>query len=310
MKRNSILLLFIAFSLNLNAQDTITKGKRKELYDQNKNLRAVIEYEKDGERGYSNAYFSNGNLMAEGFYLGKKKDSVWKIYTESGNLLGEQHYKRGIKTGLWKIFNADGSIREEIRYENDMKNGLCREGLPDGGWSLCNYKDNLREGNCKEYLPTGELQKEGRYINGHRDGIWKFYDANGSSVIAQEIYANDVSVDYEIALSLADGEKFMSINAIAFFYPKGKQTIVVLNEGEMLNVMRDFQSLLVAINGKRFIRLNEKLNFYAAIQSIKGIEPTEDGNYYIIIEPNPQIKVVTDENSKRAMELLFLPQEF
>ncbi|MDR3047108.1 MAG: hypothetical protein LBU51_05770 [Bacteroidales bacterium] len=273
-------------------------------------LRATTEFSENGHKGRTIVFYPNQSKMAEGFYVDKKKDSLWTIYAKDGRKLNENFFKKGSKEGIWKVFNKEGKIIEEIRYVNDKKNGLCLHGMEDGGYFYCNYKDDLREGEYREYFQGGVLHKTGQNKTDKKDGQWLIYDESGMTVVAKQTYTNDVMGSFDVSLLNADGERFVGIEQINYFYPKGKQTIVVLIDGEAVSVLRDYNYLLHLSGGLYFLRLNEKMNLYASSAALKGIDPAPDGNYYIRLSPELPFKVVTDENSKKAMEFIFLPQDF
>ncbi|MDR1726076.1 MAG: hypothetical protein LBR28_06785 [Bacteroidales bacterium] len=277
-------------------------------YYQSGKLRAITEFSDDGHKGKTTNYYPDGQVMAEGFYFDRKQDSLWKTYTQDGKKLSENFYCKGSKEGTWKVWNRDGKIVEEIHYSNNKKNGLCLQGTFDGGYFNCNYKDDLRDGEYKEYYRTGELRVIGQYKADKKEGVWSIYD--DTQVIAKQTFVNDIQISFEVALVEAEKDRFVDIESISYFYSKGKQTVVVLNNGENVNVLKDYQYLVELSDGATFLRLNEKLNLYASLQALKGIEATDDGNYYIKLYPEPPFKVVTDENSKKAMEFIFAPQDF
>ncbi|MDR0790787.1 MAG: hypothetical protein LBO06_08365 [Bacteroidales bacterium] len=278
-------------------------------YDAKGRMKAVTDFSDKGRRGFTSVFYPSGEKMAEGFYLDKKKDSLWITYTQEGIKLNENFYHKGSKEGIWKVFNGEGKVVEEIRYTNNRKNGLCLQRTHDGNYFYCNYKDDLREGEYKEYWRSGELYITGQYKGDKKDGLWNIYDES-QRTIARQTYVNDVNITFEVALFEAEGDTFVDIGAISYFYSKGKQTVVVLNDERVVNVLRDYEYLVELSNGTTFLRLNEKTNFYASSQALKGITPTSDDNYYINLFPEPPFKVITDENSKKAMEYIFLPQEF
>ena len=45
---------------------------------------------------------------------------------------------------------------------------------------LANMEDGQLHGRYEEFYPTGELHIKGKYKNGKKSGIWKFYSTSGA----------------------------------------------------------------------------------------------------------------------------------
>ncbi|MDR1846641.1 MAG: toxin-antitoxin system YwqK family antitoxin [Bacteroidales bacterium] len=274
-------------------------------YYPNGKLKAKTFFADNGRRGTTTVFYPNGEKMAEGFYLDRKKDSLWVTYSEQGIKISEQNYKNGMKEGVWLTFNKSGKVIEETHYKNNKKNGICLERTYNGEYAYVNYEDNVRNGEYKEYTTGGDLYITGQYHNDKRIGTWNVYEEN-KRIIGRKIYNDDALISFEVALFSADSVMFADIETISYFYTKGKQSVVVLNDGQQINVLHSGDYILELSNGEYFLQLNEKMNFYCSSQALKGIEPAENGNYKIILTPAPSFNVITDENSKKAMESIFL----
>lgn len=59
-----------------------------------------------------------------------------------------------------------------------------------------------------------------------------------------------------------------------------------------------------------FIQLNGKMQFYSNLKALKGIGEKVGDDYIILLEPKTTAKVVTDKDSRKALELFFNKQEF
>ena len=79
--------------------------------------------DKDGknDEGVTIRYYTNGNMKAEGHFLGNKIDGYYKWYNEDGTLSTEGNYENGKKEGLFKHYNKNGVVYKEHHYRNDVK---------------------------------------------------------------------------------------------------------------------------------------------------------------------------------------------
>ena len=84
-------------------------------------------------------------------------DSI-RTYHENSKLKSIGVFKDGKDEGLWKFYNQDGFLEKSINYKNGLFNGL---------WT--NYRRN--KNNVIEI-------DESIYINGRREGVWKYYVDN------------------------------------------------------------------------------------------------------------------------------------
>ena len=65
--------------------------------------------------GYSEVYYSNGNLTHKGSYLNGERHGPWEGYWKNGNLMHKGSYINGAKIGFWIWGCSDGLI-EEISF--------------------------------------------------------------------------------------------------------------------------------------------------------------------------------------------------
>ena len=64
--------------------------------------------------GVWHAYFENGNVNTEVFYVDGKEHGDYKVYYENGTLRYIEHYNMGICDGTWSFYAEDGSLVKEI----------------------------------------------------------------------------------------------------------------------------------------------------------------------------------------------------
>ena len=66
------------------------------------------------------AYFENGNVQTEAFYIKGKENGDYNIYYENGKPMVEGHYDLGLRTGEWKFYYENGNLRKKGSFENDV----------------------------------------------------------------------------------------------------------------------------------------------------------------------------------------------
>lgn len=109
--------------------------------------------------------------------ISKVNDTLWKRekISRTGKLLNYTHYKSKEK----KI-----QIGESVSYHFNNKVATL---------VFYNHK-GLLNGKEQRWFYNGGKDREGLYVNGNREGVWKFYHFNGK-LAAKLIYKNDVLVN-------------------------------------------------------------------------------------------------------------------
>ena len=129
-------------------------------------------------------------LIYEGEYLKGERNGKGKEY-EYGKLRFEGEYLNGKKNGKVKEYFLDKLIFEG-EYLNDKEWSGTRYNL-DGG-ILYELNNNIN-GEGKEYNSFGNLEFEGKYLNGKRNGKGKEYDLNGKLMFEGE-YRYDKKMEW------------------------------------------------------------------------------------------------------------------
>jgi antitoxin component YwqK of YwqJK toxin-antitoxin module len=71
---------------------------------------------------------------------------------------------------------------------NHKINSLSSDGVKHGLWIttdtvsniyIAKYQNGLRDGKYKSFHPNGKIRSQGKYGDGKRIGLWKFYFDNG-----------------------------------------------------------------------------------------------------------------------------------
>lgn len=178
-----------------------------------------VGYLEDGRpNGYWKTFHENGVIKSEGNRKNFMLDSLWKFYNEKGELILEVNYKKELKHGLRRTYHedgiieeyfkndvlhgplihyfADGQIRKEIFYEDGKREGISKKYAQDGTVIVLteyrndiivsreniNRKDrnNNKQGTWKYFYENGQVEYEGFYVNGQKNGFFKYYNRDGS----------------------------------------------------------------------------------------------------------------------------------
>ena len=150
--------------------------------------KARSEFSNNGRSTHTITYHHSGKVMSDGYYLDKKKDSLWSYYDNSGAILKVEFYRNNMKEGVWKTYYDNGQVAEEMTYKSDKKNGPWKTYYPDGTLKLeATHLNGERNGTAKYYYPSGKLELSGHYDSSMRIGEWFYYDEDGK-LIKKEIY--------------------------------------------------------------------------------------------------------------------------
>ena len=167
--------------------------------------------------GYWISYYPNGIIQSKGNRKDFLLDSVWHFYDNRGELKSELSYKNGVRNGITKIY-AENEIQvyqyqddtiiggrwyshsnlliRSIPYENGKENGPCmlydtlgnligtieyRSGYVVKRETINRLDANgYKQGIWKYFWENGLLSMEGVYLNGKKNGFFKYYDQEGN----------------------------------------------------------------------------------------------------------------------------------
>lgn len=167
-------------------------------------------------------FYSNGNKKTEYNYFNGKLHGIYREYDLSGKMTVERKYVNGeifvpkpedeivLKAEVKKSYHPNGKIQFEGAFLDDMPVGIHKEYNTDG--KLLKVKEytpksillgeglfdeqGRRTGEWKLYDEYNEyFYAIGNYVEGKRDGIWKFYYKDGK--LEMEGYFNRDKPDRE-----------------------------------------------------------------------------------------------------------------
>ena len=128
-------------------------------------VRCIIEHV-NPRAAYVTFYFKNREVMSEGFYKDKLRDSLWLNYDREGLTLSAERFKNGKLHGKRVVFYLRNQIeRGELKILSETT-----------------YKDSLKEGPCRTFFSSKKLKEEGQYSMNLKEGVWKSFSTDGGLV--------------------------------------------------------------------------------------------------------------------------------
>jgi len=150
-------------------------------YHKNGNLKAVMKYQTSG-RVFTELYNKDGDKQAEGYYLERKKDSVWSFYDQNGRIVAKDSYAEGKRDGKSLRFFRDEDTSNIVHWTDGKRDGKIRQFFDNGKEKLIGYySDGELNGPLTIFYPSGFKKVEGRYKNNLREGEWVYYDEEGDT---------------------------------------------------------------------------------------------------------------------------------
>lgn len=136
------------------------------LYLNNGDLKTILSYRNEQE-AFGKHFYGNGDILAQGKYVERKKDSLWVTYGGNNIKLEEGTYNLGEKNGHWITYFPDGTVAERK-----------------------NYKDDIEEGKYEIFYSNSQLKQEAKFEKGMLEGNTVFYDREGLKILEGTYYRN------------------------------------------------------------------------------------------------------------------------
>ena len=142
-------------------------------YTQEGKINAVIQH-LDITKSKAIFYHDNGQVMTEGQFFKKMKDSLWYNYSKYGELSSIESFKNNKLNGLKIVFYLEGQ-------QDDKPKILRKE----------NYVDSLLHGAYETFYSDGKLKQKGAYTFGVPIGTWEDFSIK-NKVVKKYTYKNGV----------------------------------------------------------------------------------------------------------------------
>lgn len=122
----------------------------------------VVEHIK-AKYAYVTFYHRNLEVMSEGFYKNKLRDSLWLNYNREGLTISAERFEKGKLDGKRVVFY----LKDQLEWGRLYKK------------SETTYADSLKEGPYTSYFSSGKIMEKGFYKNDKKYGEWKIFSSKG-----------------------------------------------------------------------------------------------------------------------------------
>lgn len=184
------------------------------LSDENGDLLVSGRYVQDVPQGKWTTWHINGRKAAEGRVNQGVRTGVWRTWHENGKLASEVTYRdrlipgemvgrRARRQQHWYPLNAEppslgpvGPGAPLFQVGGGFDAGSWRgsgdfyANMHPRSWTQPGYQSQ-RHGPVRVWYASGQLRFEGQYADDLRDGLWTYYDEQGT-VVERGRYANDL----------------------------------------------------------------------------------------------------------------------
>ncbi len=186
-------------------------------YRSNGKVEISAGYKQGKREGMMEMFWPNGRLREKGEYRNDLLEGPWIGFHPNGQLDYRGSLKNGKRTGEWQTFLPNGLNNETIHYNDEgeldgetilyfkgkvynrntfkkdrLVNVVC---LNEDGKQLFSQGNEEGNLNVKFYYATGQLQSEGAFKNGKREGKWSIWYIGG--VKKEDNYYVDGKVEGE-----------------------------------------------------------------------------------------------------------------
>ena len=140
-------------------------------------------------------YDEKGRLASTSTYMADRKNGPAVKYDTTGSVLVEETFVDDLREGTVRYYQANGNLHKEVPFVGGKEEGRGYEYGEDGrivallqyGAGLLRKREDinridemgLRQGPWKEFHTNGKVKREGVYVDGQEQGIFKEYDAQG-----------------------------------------------------------------------------------------------------------------------------------
>jgi antitoxin component YwqK of YwqJK toxin-antitoxin module len=182
-------------------------------------LKSEGSYKDDLKVNSWHYFFEDGKLEQEGKYNAGAATGEWNWYYTNGELRRTEEFYNGLEEGMSMEYNDTGAVIAQGEYVEGFKEGTWTlnindhreqgayfEGLKTGPWRhyyLSNnklsfegsYENGKENGEHIYYYDNENVKRRGQFSFGERDGIWEFFNEDGSRILTIE-YVNGEEVKY------------------------------------------------------------------------------------------------------------------
>ncbi len=127
-----------------------------------------------GEKVKFHGYRTNDTFSIETYFKGVL-DGPSRIYDENGTLTIRASFKNGKLEGTYEDFYSNGKLRVSYFFHDDrLLNILYVRDSSGTELDFGQIKDGY--GIVRTYLEMGQLESQGQYVDGYKEGYWKSWN--------------------------------------------------------------------------------------------------------------------------------------
>ncbi|SIQ59220.1 MULTISPECIES: toxin-antitoxin system YwqK family antitoxin [Pontibacter] len=145
-------------------------------------------------------YYSNGKVLANGFYDKGVKRGHWQFFHFDGKPESSGAYENDHRVGEWKFWWPNGQLMNVLLYDS-LGIKVMHSWSEDGKQQVVN--GNGRVSIKLEEDENSKAMLEGSYRNGLKDGLWRRTNKKGQSEIEQLFSNGELVKDQKFKPSLA-----------------------------------------------------------------------------------------------------------
>lgn len=235
---------------------------------------AVSDFFREGYASYTTLFYPNGKKMAEGFYLDKQKDSVWKFYDEAEVLLKIEHYKNNQLNGLALVFDENGEMVEANEWYRGLRHGKWWK-KSGNSFQVSTYKLNKTDGLYEVFYLDSTLKLKGWFNDGLKVGDFTYYAPNGD-LSKIDVYKENIMVERSVYIKV-DGEFVgVGMDSLDLITYQDGLTYLYFNNGKILKSSQDFKYICGLFDTDFFVFANP--TYFLSFKAIKALnEENPDG---------------------------------
>jgi len=169
-------LILLAFALLNGACKSAENRDDSKANDSKEQVKADSLEGKDftGARVRFHGYHPNDTFMVETYQKGVL-DGPYRAYNEIGILIVRGSYKNGKLEGTYEDFYSNGKIKLSYLFHDDKLFEIISM-RDSSGIELDHGQIKNGNGLVRTYLEMGQLENEGYYLNGYKEGYWKHWN--------------------------------------------------------------------------------------------------------------------------------------
>jgi len=126
-------------------------------------------------------WHANGKRLSEGRYENGRQVGPWEYWFASGKAASRGTYVDGHLEGLWKSWYGNGNLRATASFDDrGVQHGISSFHWPDGTpkqEARFEHGVKTRERFTHE---NGQVMGQGAVLDGHREGVWRWWNRDGS----------------------------------------------------------------------------------------------------------------------------------